>query len=251
MEFEFSTIKGGPRLALSGCSLCHAKAAHGSHAACCSPFTASLAGVPADVFRLRHDVYCVERAFLDPAQFCCGMELDCYDEAATHFAAHTLDGSLVGTVRLVAPSAGLPYPFELHCRTFDGFRLPPRPLCAEVSRLVVRRSHRRRFAGCTKGAPGFAAASSDQAVSPMLLLGMYRHMLRHSRGHGVRYWIAAMERSLARALRTMGFCFDSIGPATNYYGNVSPYMVDLHVLRSRLATDNPSLGAWFDEPLPG
>jgi penicillin amidase len=28
-------------------------------------------------------------------------------------------------------------------------------------------------------------------------------------------------------------------------------MVDLHVLRSGLATDNPPLGGWFDEPLPG
>lgn len=205
------------------------------------------ANVPRELFELRHDVYCVERAFLDPQHSHLGMEQDMYDGCATHFAAHTVEGTLVGTVRLVTPGAATPYPFELHCRTFDELVLPARHQCAEVSRLALKRSHRRRLPRCDKGVPAFPDGGRNEFCSSLLLLGMYREMYRHSRARGVRYWFAAMERALARSLGTMGFRFDPIGPVANYYGKVTPYMADLHTLAPRLAQANPRLGAWFDE----
>ncbi len=214
--------------------------------------------MPNELFKLRHDVYCIERAFLSADDSFEGMEFDDYDDCATHFAAYTMDEALIGTVRLVTPRAPRAYPFELHCRPFEHFTMPPRHLCGEISRLAVKRAHRRRRADSVMGIPGFAPdrqasphlspeVERRSSNSPMLLLGMYREMYRHSRSRGIRYWFAAMERSLAYSLARMGFRFEAIGPVADYYGEVTPYMLDLGELQPSLAEKNPSLAAWFDE----
>jgi N-acyl amino acid synthase of PEP-CTERM/exosortase system len=214
---------------------------------------------PNDIFRLRHQVYCVECAFLPVEHSVDGMELDDYDNDSTHFAAYTMEEKLVGAVRLVQPERGRPYPFELHCEVFDYFNLPEREEAAEVSRLVVKKSHRRRRADSVLGIPGFApiperdfdpGADRRDNTSPMLLLGMYREMYRHSQEAGIRYWYAAMERSLAHALRKMGFRFQSIGPEADYYGSVTPYILDLHDLGRKMMHTNPELASWFSEKVP-
>jgi N-acyl amino acid synthase of PEP-CTERM/exosortase system len=214
--------------------------------------------VPNELFKLRYDVYCIERAFLKADASFDGMEFDDYDERSTHFAAYTMDESLIGTVRLVTPRAPQCFPFELHCRPFPDYRMPPHAQCAEISRLAVKRTHRRRRADSVLGIPGFAPQRHASPVlspeierrstnSPMLLLGMYREMYRHSRAKGIRYWFAAMERSLAYSLDKMGFVFQAIGPEADYYGAVTPYVLDLGELMPRLAENNPPLGAWFEE----
>jgi N-acyl amino acid synthase of PEP-CTERM/exosortase system len=213
----------------------------------------------ADIFKLRYQVYCIECAFLREDHYADEMEFDDYDKSSTHFAAYTLDENLIGTVRLVQPEYPQRFPFELHCQTFDGYQMPPRELCAEISRLAVRKSHRRRRADSVLGIPGFAvghrhegfelspAVERRDRASPMLLLGMYREMFRYSRHAGVRYWYAAMERSLAFALSRMGFQFTPIGPQADYYGAVTPYALDLHELDERLHVTNPALASWFNE----
>lgn len=213
--------------------------------------------VPNELFKLRYDVYCVERAFLDPNEAIDGMEFDDYDNRSTHFAAYTMDETLIGTVRLVTPRPLQPFPFQLHCSTFPDFRMPPHHQCGEISRLAVKRTHRRRRADSVLGVPGLARGAPHPTLgpgverrhsdSPMLLLGMYREMYRHSRAKGVRYWLAAMERALARSLARMGFRFQAIGPESDYYGAVTPYLLDLGELVPELAENNPPLGAWFEE----
>lgn len=214
--------------------------------------------VPNELFKLRYDVYCIERAFLKADDAFEGMEFDDYDDRSTHFAAYTMDETLIGTVRLVTPRPLQPFPFQLHCATFQHFRMPAHHQCGEISRLAVKRTHRRRRADSVRGIPGFAPLRQQPLMltpeverrnnnSPMLLLGMYREMYRHSRAKGIRYWFAAMERSLAYSLEKMGFRFRAIGPVSDYYGEVTPYLLDLGELMPELASTNPPLGAWLDE----
>jgi N-acyl amino acid synthase of PEP-CTERM/exosortase system len=218
-----------------------------------------------EIYKLRYDVYCLERQFLDERDFAMGMETDEYDDCSVHFAAYTGDQNIVGTVRLVMPKDGQLYPFESHCSAFPDFVPPPREQAAEVSRLVVRKTHRRRRGDSMEGiSEDFREKGSTKAIkprstvrrdkrgnSPLLLLGLYREMYRHSRLTGTRYWYAAMERSLARSLEKMGFKFIPIGPQVDYYGPVTPYMADAFDLIERLKKENKFLGAWFkDEPIP-
>ena len=218
-----------------------------------------------EIFKLRYEVYCLERHYLEASEFQEGMETDEYDDCSIHFAAYTLDTDIVGTVRLVQPHPGQEYPFESHCVPFPEFVAPARESVAEVSRLVVRKTHRRRRGDSMEGIsqdfvekgsaktikPASAVRSDKRTNSPLLLLGMYREMYRYSRQNGIRYWYAAMERSLARSLQKMGFKFVPIGPQVDYYGPVTPHMADLDELIGRLKRENKFLAAWFnDEPIP-
>jgi N-acyl amino acid synthase of PEP-CTERM/exosortase system len=217
-----------------------------------------------DIFKLRYEVYCLERAFLDAKLFPDGVESDEYDRCSAHFGAYTLTNDLIGTVRLVQPDNGMPYPFEDHCGLFDEVRLPPREQVAEISRLIVRKSFRRRRGDSMEGVSAdfqekgstatvmpLTSAQESRNNSPLLLLGLYRQMYRHSRANGIRYWLAAMERSLARSLDKMGMHFEAIGPKSEYYGPVTLHMVDLDELEETMRRENKFLVAWFnDETIP-
>lgn len=218
-----------------------------------------------EIYKLRYEVYCLERHYLEASDFADDQETDEYDDCSTHFAAYTLNQDIVGTVRLVQPHDGQPYPFETHCSPFPEFSYPPRENAAEISRLVVKKTFRRRRGDSMEGiSQDFVEKGSTKTIkpkstvrrdkrgnSPLLLLGMYREMYRHSRQNGIRYWYAAMERSLARSLEKMGFKFVPIGPQVDYYGPVTPHMVDLNDLNERLKRENKFLAAWFnDEPIP-
>ncbi len=217
-----------------------------------------------EIYKLRHEVYCLECAYLAVSETNPGLESDDFDACSVHFAAYTLEHTMIGTVRLVQPRPEQRYPFEEHCKVFAEFVRPPREQAAEISRLAVRKTFRRRrgdsmegvsrdFAeqGTTAGIGPKTGGADKRGNSPLLLLGMYREMYRHSRANGVRYWYAAMERSLARSLEKMGFKFLPIGPQVDYYGPVTPHIVDLNDLNERLRRENKFLAAWFnDEPIP-
>ncbi len=218
-----------------------------------------------EICKLRYEVYCLERHFLEPGDFQEGLETDEFDDCSIHFAAYTLDNTIIGTVRLVQPHPDQAYPFESHCVPFPDFVAPTRETAAEVSRLVVRKTHRRRRGDSMEGIskdfmekgssgsikPNSTVRGDKRNNSPLLLLGMYREMYRYSRQNGIRYWYAAMERSLARSLDKMGFRFVPIGPQVDYYGPVTPHMADLDELIERLRKENKFLAAWFnDEPIP-
>ena len=133
--------------------------------------------------------------------------------------------------------------------------LPHRDECAEISRLVVAKSYRRRPGDSIAGvAEEFTMGHLSKTpggererrnTSPQILLGMYRQMYQYSLQHGVRYWYAAMGKALQRVLTRYGFEFTPLGPATDYYGPVTPYITDLRAVERRLMHANPALFAWF------
>jgi N-acyl amino acid synthase of PEP-CTERM/exosortase system len=131
----------------------------------------------------------------------------------------------------------------------DGVTLPPAGRSAEISRLMVREDLR-RARGNENEKPGGASAAMRRLTelrqpSPQILLSLYRQMYAYSLKTGIRYWYAAMERALARTLNRMGFSFCQIGPATDYYGPVAPYVADLRELEFQLERHCPSLLAWM------
>ena len=219
-----------------------------------------------DFLRLRYDVYCLECHYLDAREYDEGLETDDFDVRSFHVGAHNFEGLLVGTVRLVFASESEAFPFEEHCAVFDDFEFPPRRECAEVSRLVVRKSFRRRPGDSLQGiSKEFQEKGRLETItpekehkpgqhrrsgSPQILLGMYREMYRYSRQNGIRFWFAAMEKGLARSLGKMGFHFMPAGPEGDYYGPVAAYVVDLWELHGNLSRANEFLARWFsDQPI--
>ena len=68
-------------------------------------------------YRLRYQVYCLERKFLRAEDYPNGLEIDEFDRHAAHIGAIDSHGELAGTARVVRSSEqGLPI-FE-HCVIF-------------------------------------------------------------------------------------------------------------------------------------
>ena len=203
------------------------------------------------VEELRYQVYCEECGFLTPEDCPNGRESDEHDANSAHFAALNQQRELSGYVRLVLPDAIQTFPFQVPCVTLlDGVVLPPASRSAEISRLMVRKDYRSRHGklppgGASDEEAGPASAHEMRNPSPQILLSLYREMYTYSLQNEIRYWYAAMERSLARMLIRMNFGFHQIGPATDYYGPVAPYLADLRVLEYRLSQKNPALLAWM------
>ena len=209
----------------------------------------------AEIYALRYQVYCLERGFLDALEYPGRLECDNDDVRSAHVAARNADGVTVGTARLVLSTPGQPFPFESHCPPFADFARPAAELSAEVSRLAVSKAYRRRAGDTPDGVneqeieeqpftapPG---VTEKRANAPLLVLGLYREMIRYSLAHGIRSWYAAMERSLTRVLARYGFTFVPIGPERDYYGPVSPYIGDLQRILKDLEQTNPDLLWWF------
>lgn len=208
-----------------------------------------------ELYALRYQIYCLECHFLEAARYPEGLEMDRYDERSAHFSATNSQNEVAGTARLVMPVMDDPFPFFDHCPPHPDFERPPEEESGEVSRLAVKREYRRRAGDSLyginqshlkgPGAPDEAPHGEKRVNAPLLVLGLYRQMYRFSCKHGIRYWYAAMEKGLARVLRIYGFHFTPIGPESDYYGPVTPYLGDLRKLEAELEASNPALMWWF------
>lgn len=185
-----------------------------------------------NIQRLRYDVYCLERQFLDATVFPDKQEFDAYDDSAVHCVAMDGEGEILGALRLVLDSP-LGFPVEAHAQGLDEPLLGiPRARTAEISRLVVAKQPRplRRAGGS----------------SPLVLFELFRQMNLESVRLGLEYWVAAMEPTLHRMLRrVLGFEFVQIGGPMEYYGEVFPYMARIADIGASLRRDRPDLFEYF------
>ena len=202
---------------------------------------------------LRFQVYCLECNFLSPDDYPDGMESDEHDDAAMHFYAFDAREELVGYVRLVRADHEQLFPIQRNCSlSVDRASLPEPSAVAEISRLMVRNDYRRRrgdrLSGVTAEQNQAAFGGDRRHEAPQVLLSLYRQMYAYSRENGIRHWYAAMERPLARSLQRLNFAFMSIGPETDYYGPVAPYIADLRELEAHVGVRRPELLRWLQAP---
>ena len=201
---------------------------------------------------LRYQVYCVECSYLSPDDYPDGVESDEHDDAAKHFYAFDSQDELVGYVRLVHPDVDQRFPFQSHCTTSaSGLKLPMPGCAAEVSRLMLRCDYRRqrgsRLAGMAVGQTHAVSPGVRRDDASQVLLTLYRQMYAYSRANDISHWYAAMERPLARSLMRMNIAFRAIGPQTDYYGPVAPYLASLQDVEEQVGAHDPALLEWLQQ----
>ena len=205
------------------------------------------------IYELRYEVYCEEYGFLPAKNYPNRCEMDEFDARSLHFGAFNLRHELVGYVRLVQADAQREFPFQNHCKLlFEAARLPEAARTLEISRLMVRKNYRRRagdiLAGVRQSFKGLTPEHDHRSNSPQILLSLYRQIYSYSRQHGIHYWVAAMERSLARIMGRMNFGFRQLGPPTDYYGVVAPYLANIRETEFLIGQKNQALLAWMQRP---
>jgi N-acyl amino acid synthase of PEP-CTERM/exosortase system len=208
----------------------------------------------ATVYAIRYQVYCVERGFLDEADYPAQLETDAYDSHALHVLATHRGGHPAGTARLVMHSP-LGFPATQHCVFSEEFSFlndPSHPLLpryGELSRLAVSKEFRRREGDTPYGGPPRddprSRAGADVVYfapprnTPEILMGLCRVLYQQSKRLGITHWVFAMERSLYVLLKRMGFKYMPAGPETDYYGPVRPYVVSIEALEKGISRASP------------
>ena len=201
--------------------------------------------VLSESYRLRYQVYCVERTFLTGQD---GIEYDEYDEFSRHAVVrwrHT--DEVVGTVRLVLPkipAGGDDYPIQHVCdpRFLRGL---PLATTGEVSRFALAKQQTKQMRSMSAG--------SCSLLRLALLQGAV--MLSAEAGH--THQVAVMEPTLLRLLAATGIHFVPLGPLVDYHGLRQPVVADLVPTLARLAIDQPVVwdfitrgGALYPESRP-
>jgi N-acyl-L-homoserine lactone synthetase len=192
-------------------------------------------------YRLRYQVYCIERGFLSADEYPDGRERDEFDRYSLHLGVVGADGGLLATARLVKVNmAGLP--LFRHCQIYarESELYQETTRVAEISRLCVSRELRQRHVG-----------SASVAIT------LYRAIYQASKRNRFTHWLVATEPSLQRLLASLQVPFREVGPQTNYYGPVAPYLVNLSKWdQTILSRSLPALHSFLDglepeyRPLP-
>ena len=201
-------------------------------------------------YALRYQVYCHERHFLSPDAYPDGIETDEFDDHSIHMGVINARGELAATGRLVQMTvAGLPA-FD-HCTFHAGVNvlrdLERRVI--EVSRVAVSRSYNRR-----EGDQHYGLASAPPRVQGgerrrggVLLMTLFKIMYQTSRRRGITNWLCATEKALNRMVTRSGLPFRQIGPETDYYGPVAPYLLGMSEFDDNVTGGQyPSLNDFLD-----
>ncbi len=184
-------------------------------------------------FKLRYQVYCLERGFLPAEHYPNQVETDAFDTHSLHVGTLDPSGALVGTARLIRPSVfGLPIFDHCHVSCSTDELQWARATTVEVSRLAVSRRYRRARNG-----------------SGALVVTLYRALYEVSKARGYTHWLVATEPSLQRLVAKFGFPFRQIGPEIDYFGPVAPYIMDLSEFDQVVVSGKHSVLASFRDVL--
>jgi N-acyl-L-homoserine lactone synthetase len=182
-------------------------------------------------FRLRHQVYCIERGY---EQGNGGLETDRFDARSRHaILTQRSTGRVVGTVRVVAPSLDGPtadLPVQALCAS-DMFRMLPMGSTGEVSRFAISKDL--RDVAC--------------AGNAMLRLGLIRGVIQISGEMQLTHWCAVMEHTLLRLLRLSAIHFQPLGPAIDHHGLRQPSWVCLSSMVARMRRERPAVWDYLTE----
>lgn len=198
-------------------------------------------------YRLRYQVYCLERQFENPAQSPDGLERDGYDHHSLHgILRHRATGTAIGTMRWILHKA------EAGTRSFPLYEVcqDPRmrsedflPLerTAELSRFAISKEFRRRASDGVCGLTRHAVERDNREPISNIALHLIAFALQIAFTRGVEYGVAAMEPTLLRLLRRFALTFEPLGPLVQYHGWRQPCYAHLPSLMAQVKRERPEI----------
>lgn len=203
-----------------------------------------------EAFRLRYQVYCLDRGFEEATACPDGMERDRYDAYAHHSLLYERGSRrALGTVRLVQPAATpnwitkLPLAEYADIDSIEELMRLPGGRTAEVSRFAISRTARQCLSRTDAGTAGPLNGSDGlawrQKLLPYMSLGLIRGLVRLSQEHGITHWCLAAEPSLLRRLRSFGLHFKDAGPLVEHRGLRQICYAELDGLLRRAEAEHP------------
>ena len=178
--------------------------------------------------KLRYKVYCEERGY-EPGEG--GVEQDEFDDNAQHVLVRSrATGEALGTVRLVPSDEEDSQGFPME-RVVDEDVIAPLPktTTAEISRFALTRDR----------------SALSPAASALMRLFLIQGVIRASGKLGLTHWIAIMERTLLRLLRSTSIYFLPVGRTVEYHGLRQPAVFKVAEGLERMRHENPRIWAFL------
>ncbi len=188
-----------------------------------------------EVYRIRHQVYCEDLKF--EAVRADGQETDPYDAHSVYgLVQNVVTKEYVGCARLILPNPRDPtqlFPVEISCAStidrakFDPAKLP-REKVAEVSRLAVIASYRRRKGESKVPAPvsDDSFGSDKQPRFPYIPFALYFGCAALARRCGIDHVLVLTEPRLANHFRKLGMNIQLIGEGVEHRGHRVPSVIN-------------------------
>ena len=170
------------------------------------------------IHRLRYDVYCLEKKFIDPDKLSNKLEYDGLDEYSVAFFAIDSDypDKIIGCFRLITENpVGFPIEKEF------GVSLPvPSNAIVEISRLIV--------------IPAFRGSGRT------LLKAMFKEIYLYCHNNKIRHCYATVERPLLLILDRLGVTLRPLSDAKWYMNGLTlPTVLDLFEAEQKVQSQNP------------
>lgn len=191
-------------------------------------FTVTIADTPElrrEAFRVRHQVYCVERGYETAVG---DIETDGFDARSHHVLLSRRDtGEAVGTVRVVPLDSREPHDsFPLQRVTAPGLlRHLPLPDTAEISRFSLSKDRRT------------ASGPAGMVMRLCLIQGVVRVFGQQ----GLTHWCAIMERTLVRLLQATAIHVEPVGPMVEFHGLRQPVTCAMGDMLARVRRERPEV----------
>lgn len=144
------------------------------------------------IYKLRYDIYCEEKKWLDSSNYLECLENDEYDKNSIQFGAFDINNILVGSVRLILPYNNIKIPIE------KDFEIPIafNQKIVEISRLVIPKNRR-----------GFS-----------ILGGLLTEIYMWGIANGITHAYAIVEKDLLNYIIRKGYPFKPITEGKDYFG---------------------------------
>jgi N-acyl amino acid synthase of PEP-CTERM/exosortase system len=207
-----------------------------------------------ECYRVRHQIYCQERRFLQADDQSGGLETDEHDGRSLHaLLRYRKTGEFVGTVRLIVPQLGVPglrpplYSLLERAGLDTASLLPPLALTAEISRFAVSRDFRRRLGDARFGVVT-EPDEEDRRSIPHMALGLMAMAFAMSRRCGSEYLCAVMEPSLIRLLARFAIRWQEVGPLIEHHGVRQPCIARIDEMAATVAAERPDIWEFIAHP---
>ncbi len=190
-----------------------------------------------EAYRVRHSVYCEDLGYEPPQSD--RLETDEYDSHALHILIRNIQHNIfIGCARIIIPPVENPtwlLPFEKACMDTLNYsivdsRKLPRKQIAEVSRLAVISSFRRRK-GEVNNPINLSKNDFDPSPIPRfpyIPLGLYYGAVELARLYQIKILFILTEERLANHFNKLGFEIEFIGAPINHRGLRFPSMFSIH-----------------------
>jgi len=172
-------------------------------------------------YQLRYQVYCVENAFEEAAQFPNGLEKDNYDKYAIHILlAYAPENIIYGGLRLILPG-DLSIDHICHAPTIKQL---PVDTTAELSRFILsyKRLQQVNNKVPLKSLKYLSCIKLAEAIIQICDLG------------GISHLCAVIDQTLLQFFQQAGLQFNNLGPLMNYHGLRQPCWISVKELKKVL-----------------